>query len=379
LREILALLLANLESKQAIDARIVALDEDLAGVQIAARPEFGDYQANGVMSAAKRLKTDPRRLARDVVERLDLTDLAAKIEVAGPGFINITVRDDWLARELERAAADARLGVSRVARPQTVVADYSSPNLAKEMHVGHLRSTIIGDAVVRALEFLGHRVVRQNHVGDWGTQFGMLIAHMVELMPQFGDDLAAELADLERFYREAKQRFDSDAAFAETAREYVVRLQSGDSQCRDLWRAFIAESLHHCEAIYARLGVTLSSSDLMPESAYTDDLPVLAAELEDRFGKPPTPVLQLVRVMALKPGLRALHVVGCDASATRVTLHFAADAPIDGAKLAALVSKTRGYQLTPEGKLIARFDPQAGRDAIDHADEVLRAMTAVRA
>jgi len=249
-------------------------------VRPAARPEFGDYQANGVMAAAKELKANPRRLAQEVIGRLDVADVAARVEVAGPGFINITVRNDWLGQELTRAVRDPRHGVRRAARRQTVVVDYSSPNLAKEMHVGHLRSTIIGDAVVRTLELLGHRVVRQNHVGDWGTQFGMLIAHMVELKARYGGDLATELADLEAFYRESKQRYDNDPAFAALARAYVVRLQSGDAECRALWQAFIDESLRHCEAIYARLGVTLKHEDVMPESAYNADLPVLVEELK---------------------------------------------------------------------------------------------------
>ena len=247
-------------------------------VRPAARPGFGDYQANGVMAAAKSLKTDPRRLAQEVVRHLDLADVASQVEAAGPGFINITLRDEWLAGALTAAARDPRLGVDAVARPQTVVVDYSGPNLAKEMHIGHLRSTIIGDAVVRALEFLGHRVIRQNHVGDWGTQFGMLIAHMAELEAPH-DRLAAELADLERFYRQAKQRYDTDPQFAARARRYVVRLQSGDAECLSLWRAFIDESMRHCEQIYRRLGVTLEREHAMPESAYNDDLPAVVAEL----------------------------------------------------------------------------------------------------
>ena len=253
-----------------------------AVVQYAARPEFGDYQANGVMGAAKAARTNPRALAQAVLERLDLSDLAESVEIAGPGFLNIRLKPQWLAQKLVEAAADPHLGVSRAERPQTVVVDYSGPNLAKEMHVGHLRSTIIGDACVRVLEFLGHTVIRQNHVGDWGTQFGMLIAYMVRLRATAGADLSTELADLEAFYREAKRLYDEDPAFAAQAREYVVKLQGGDPECRKLWQTFIDESLRHCEEVYRRLGVTLSRADVMPESAYNDDLPVLVKELQDK-------------------------------------------------------------------------------------------------
>jgi len=251
-------------------------------VQHAARPEFGDYQANGVMAAAKTAKTNPRQLAQAVLEHLDLSDLAERVEIAGPGFINIRLRDDWLAQQLAAAAADSKLGVRPVAEPQTVVVDYSGPNLAKEMHVGHLRSTIIGDAVVRVLEFLGHKVIRQNHVGDWGTQFGMLIAYMVRQRAEGKTDVSTQLADLEAFYREAKQLYDSDQAFAAEARDYVVRLQSGDAECLALWKTFIDESMRHCEEVYQRLNVTLTPADVKPESAYNDDLPVLVAELREK-------------------------------------------------------------------------------------------------
>ncbi len=167
-------------------------------------------------------------------------------------------------------------------QPQTVVVDYSAPNLAKEMHVGHLRSTIIGDAVVRALEFRGERVIRQNHVGDWGTQFGMLIAHLEDVMAAGRSIDDAVLADLEGFYRDAKQCFDADAAFADRARDYVVRLQSGDAHCRRLWQRFIDISVAHSEEIYRKLNVTLTHADIKAESAYNDDLPVVIAELDQR-------------------------------------------------------------------------------------------------
>ena len=240
-----------------------------------AKPEFGDYQANGVMAAAKAARTNPRALAAKVLEKLDLSDLAEKVEIAGPGFLNITLRSDMLSRQASTAAQDDRLGVAAAERPQEIVVDYSAPNLAKEMHVGHLRSTIIGDALVGVLEFLGHTVIRQNHVGDWGTQFGMLLAHMDELSASAD----SELADLEEFYREAKKRFDEDAAFADKARQYVVRLQGGDADCRRNWQRFIAESMRHCEQVYSRLGVRLMAADVRGESAYNADLPAVVEDL----------------------------------------------------------------------------------------------------
>ena len=242
----------------------------------ATRPEFGDYQANGVMAVAKQLQTNPRELAARVIEELDLSELADSVEIAGPGFINIALRGDWLAARLDEMLADERLGVPEVAAPQKVVIDYSHPNLAKEMHVGHLRSTIIGDAIVRVLEFLGHEAVRHNHVGDWGTQFGMLIAYLDQ---QQDDDVTAELADLEVFYQSARKCFDADETFADLAREYVVKLQSGDTHVRAVWQRFIDESLRHCEEVYERLGVTLARTDVRAESTYNDDLPAVIEDL----------------------------------------------------------------------------------------------------
>ena len=247
------------------------------------RPNFGDYQANGVMGAAKKLKTNPRELATKVVAQLDLEGIASKIELAGPGFINIHLNENWLAEQLNKVAQDDNVGVAQRGakpgdEPQTVVVDYSAPNLAKEMHVGHLRSTIIGDAVVRALEFRGDNVIRQNHMGDWGTQFGMLIAHLSD---KLASDEVAEtaLADLENFYREAKVRFDNEEGFADRARADVVKLQSGDEACAKLWQQFIDISIDHSEEIYAKLNVSLKRSDIMGESAYNDDLSTVVDEL----------------------------------------------------------------------------------------------------
>lgn len=260
-----------------VDRVFRALDIDSASmVQPAGRPEFGDYQINGVMAAAKARRMNPRELAQQLLERLDLSDIASKLEIAGPGFINIHLAPEFLAQRLDLARQDARLAVP-IQTAQTVVVDYSGPNLAKEMHVGHLRSTIIGDALARVLEFLGHRVLRQNHVGDWGTQFGMLIAYLLEAQTDQPDALV--LSDLEAFYRAAKLRFDQDAAFADRAREFVVRLQAGDAEVRQWWQKFIDLSLQHCEEVYQRLGVSLTREHVRGESSYNDALPQVVASL----------------------------------------------------------------------------------------------------
>jgi arginyl-tRNA synthetase len=252
-------------------------------VSLSSRPNFGDYQANGVMGAAKKLKTNPRELATKVVEHLDLSGIADNIELAGPGFINIHLDKNWLATKIAKATDDTKLGVTQRGakeddKPQTVVVDYSAPNLAKEMHVGHLRSTIIGDAVVRALEFRGDKVIRQNHMGDWGTQFGMLLAHLSDKL-NANEVAETALADLENFYREAKVRFDNEEGFADRAREYVVKLQGGDEDCLVLWKLFIDISIAHSEDIYKKLNVTLTRNDIMGESAYNADLSTVVDEL----------------------------------------------------------------------------------------------------
>jgi arginyl-tRNA synthetase len=241
--------------------------------------EFGNYQANGLMGAAKKLKMNPRQLAAKVLETLSLSDIADKVEIAGPGFLNIHLKPEWLSQQLELALNTDKLNIQQVGKPQTVVIDYSGPNLAKEMHVGHLRSTIIGDAIVRVLRFIGHNVIPQNHVGDWGTQFGMLLAHMNSLQA-VDNELSMQLSNLESFYREAKKRFDAEPDFAETARHYVVKLQSGDPTCLSLWQQFIDISLQHCEDVYKRLNVLLTRTDVMPESRYNDDLAQVVLDLD---------------------------------------------------------------------------------------------------
>lgn len=304
----------QLLSEIVLKAMVAAgLPEDTnPAVSQSTKPQFGDYQANGVMGAAKKLKTNPRELATKVVEQLEplVADIAEKIELAGPGFINIHLDKAWLASQVATSAKDSKLGVSQRAVPQTVVVDYSAPNLAKEMHVGHLRSTIIGDAVVRALEFRGDKVIRQNHMGDWGTQFGMLLAHL-------SDKLAANevaetaLADLENFYREAKIRFDEEEGFADRSREYVVKLQSEDAECMKLWQQFIDISIAHSEEIYQKLNVTLRREDIMGESAYNDDLPKVIDDLmakniavEDQGAK-----VVFIEEMANKDGEASVFIV----------------------------------------------------------------------
>ncbi len=221
-----------------------------------------DYQANFAMRLAKETRANPRELAQKVVDRLGNGTVA---EVAGPGFINLRLEDDALARAATAALADDRLGVPAAA-PQTVVVDYSAPNVAKEMHVGHLRSTVIGDAIVRVLEFAGHTVIRQNHLGDYGTQFGMLTQHMLDT----GTEHVPGFEALGELYRDAKQRFDADPAFKDAARRRVVALQAGDEHTVALWQDLVDVSLEHINELYARLGVTLTDEHLMGESAYRD-------------------------------------------------------------------------------------------------------------
>lgn len=246
-------------------------------VRQSAKVQFGDYQANGVMAVAKKLGMAPRQLAEQVLSHLDLSGIANKVEIAGPGFINIFLDPAFLAENVSSALKSERLGVAQP-QAQTVVVDYSAPNVAKEMHVGHLRSTIIGDAAVRTLEFLGHKVIRANHVGDWGTQFGMLIAYLEKQQQENAGEMA--LADLEGFYREAKKHYDEDEAFAERARSYVVKLQAGDEYFREMWRKLVDITMSQNQLTYNRLNVTLTRDDVMGESLYNPMLPGIVADLK---------------------------------------------------------------------------------------------------
>ncbi|APB80038.1 TPA: arginine--tRNA ligase [Pasteurella multocida] len=248
-------------------------------VRQSAKVQFGDYQANGIMAAAKKLGRNPREFAQQVIEQLDLSEIAEKIEIAGPGFINLFLDKNWLAEQISLAVNDDKLGI-QATETQTVVADYSSPNVAKEMHVGHLRSTIIGDAVVRTLEFLGNKVIRANHVGDWGTQFGMLIAYLEKVENESASEM--ELSDLEAFYRAAKEHYDSDPVFAEKARNYVVKLQSGDEYCRTMWKKLVDITMQQNQHNYDRLNVTLTEKDVMGESLYNPMLSDIVADLKQQ-------------------------------------------------------------------------------------------------
>lgn len=264
--------------QQALISAGAPLDCD-AIVKQSAKAQFGDYQANGVMAAAKKMGMPPRQLAEKVIELLDLDGIAEKTEIAGPGFINIFLSPDWLTAQLETALADDKLGLTPV-EPMTIAIDYSAPNVAKQMHVGHLRSTIIGDAAARTQEYLGHKVIRCNHVGDWGTQFGMLIAYLEKMQNEDAGDMA--LADLEAFYREAKKHYDEDEVFAERARGYVVKLQGGDEYCRTMWRKLVDITMQQNQETYNRLNVTLTEDDVMGESLYNDMLPGIVSDLLNR-------------------------------------------------------------------------------------------------
>ncbi|WP_427983462.1 arginine--tRNA ligase [Agarivorans sp.] len=242
----------------------------------------GDLATNLALMAAKPAGKNPRELAQLIVDNLPQSDLVEKTNIAGPGFINFYLNNNWLASQIEAMANSGNANVKPVEHTQTIVVDYSAPNVAKEMHVGHLRSTIIGDAVVRTLEFLGHKVIRANHIGDWGTQFGMLIANLEEVEKRGTDAGSIELADLEAFYRESKIRYDSDEAFAERARNYVVKLQSGDEYCNTMWRKLVDITLNHNQAVYDRLNVSLSKDDVMGESMYNPMLKDIVSDLKQQ-------------------------------------------------------------------------------------------------
>ncbi|QXH51227.1 arginine--tRNA ligase [Pseudomonas fakonensis] len=235
----------------------------------------GDFASNIAMMLAKPAGMKPRDLAEKIIASLPASADISKVEIAGPGFLNFFQNTDALASRLDAALADGHLGVRKAGAAQKVVIDMSAPNLAKEMHVGHLRSTIIGDSVARVLEFLGDDVIRQNHVGDWGTQFGMLLAYLEE-NPITSD----ELSDLENFYRAAKKRFDESEDFATRARGLVVKLQAGDAECMALWTRFKDISLSHCQKTYELLNVKLTMADVMGESAYNADLANVVADLK---------------------------------------------------------------------------------------------------
>ena len=245
-------------------------------LSVAQNEKFGDYQSNAAMGLAKAAKQPPRAVAEQVKAKLDLGQMATEVTIAGPGFINVKLSPTWLAQQIAAVAADVRLNVAPVDKPQTVVVDYSGPNVAKQMHVGHLRSTIIGDAIARCLAFRGDTVIRQNHIGDWGTQFGMLIG----LLKRTGTDGDAKIEDLDAFYKEARRQFDADPAVADDARATVVALQAGGLAELALWRQIVAVSRAHFQPIYDRLGVQLTPADERGESTYNPLLPGTVADLK---------------------------------------------------------------------------------------------------
>ncbi|MCL6269919.1 arginine--tRNA ligase [Sansalvadorimonas sp. 2012CJ34-2] len=270
---------------QKITAALVAAgapEGSPAMMRPSARAQFGDYQSNGVMPVAKKLGMNPREMAQKVIDSLDLSEVADKVEIAGPGFINIFLKPEWLTQVLSGYVQDERAGVAKVEKPQTIVVDLSAPNVAKEMHVAHLRSTVIGDAVSQTLEFLGNKVVRANHIGDWGTQFGMLIAHLEELQKTNPEVMNSELGDLENFYRQSKKHYDENPEFAERARNYVVKLQGGDEWCREQWQKLVDVTMEQNLNTYKRLGVKITAENTMGESMYNDMLPGIVADMKEK-------------------------------------------------------------------------------------------------
>ena len=240
-------------------------------------PRFGDYQANVAMRLGQQLKRPPREVAQQIVDALDVEKLCTKVDVAGPGFINLWLDDSFLNDAITELAADENVGVRPVEVRQRVVVDYLSPNMAKEMHIGHIRSACIGDCITRVLEALGHPVIRQNHLGDWGTQFGMLLEHLIDTGWDASTDHA--IGDLDTLYRQSQQRFDADQGYADRARARVVALQGGDEQARHYWQLLIEESVRHMNQMVQRLGVGLTDADIRPESFYNPMLADVVAEL----------------------------------------------------------------------------------------------------
>jgi len=262
-------------------AIIAAFGADHADADPLIRPsQFADFQANVALPLAKSLSMPPRDVAGQIVAHLDVADVCDQVEVSGPGFINLTLASGWIARQASGQLQDTRLGVPVAVPSETVVVDYSSPNVVKEMHVGHLRTTVVGDAIVRTLEFLGNTVVRANHVGDWGTQFGMLIEHLLDVGEEAAR-AALSAGEINAFYQAARVKFDADPAFAERSRHRVVALQAGDPDTLRLWQLMVADSRQYYNTIYKRLGVTLTDADLAPESFYNSMLADVCTELEN--------------------------------------------------------------------------------------------------
>ena len=266
-----------------LQALVAAFGQELAATDPllvpASNPKFGDYQSNVAMSLAKPLKQKPRDIAQKIVDHLNVSDICQTPEIAGPGFINLMIKPSYLEAQLSSIVGFARLGVDRVENPQKIVVDFSSPNIAKEMHVGHLRSTIIGDCIARILEFRGHEVIRLNHVGDWGTQFGMLITYLREAYPEALTKAdALDIGDLVAFYKKAKQRFDEYEAFCESSRQAVVQLQAGDPETIQAWKLLCDQSRREFQVIYDLLDIKVTERG---ESFYNPFLPAVVADLDN--------------------------------------------------------------------------------------------------
>jgi arginyl-tRNA synthetase len=272
------------DPQQVLGARVraalaAAYGPDYADADPLIRPSsFGDLQSNAALPLAKKLGRAPRDIAAEIVGHLDVGDICDPPTVSGPGFINLTLRSQWIADAATALLADPRLGTPVAAEPKTVVVEYSSPNIAKEMHVGHLRTTVVGDAIARVTEFVGHRLVRDNHVGDWGTPFGMLIEQLIDV-GEDSPEAALLRTDPNAFYQSARVKFDSDPVFADRSRARVVKLQSGDSATMELWDELMELSRTYLRDTYARLRVTLTDDDIRGESFYNDMLPAVAEEL----------------------------------------------------------------------------------------------------
>jgi arginyl-tRNA synthetase len=267
-------------SDRVSEAVVAAFGPDYRDADPLIRPSsFADFQSNAALPLAKRLGRPPREVAAELAARLDVAGLCTEPEVSGPGFINLTLREDWIAAQASDMLEDPRLGLAPAAEPQTVVVEYSSPNIAKEMHVGHLRTTIVGDAVARVLEFAGHRVIRDNHVGDWGTPFGQLIEHLLDV-GEDSPEAALLRTDPNAFYQAARRKFDTDPGFTERARKRVVDLQGGDQDTLQHWAELVELSKEYLHRIYGRLQVTLTDADIRGESFYYDLLADTAASLE---------------------------------------------------------------------------------------------------
>jgi arginyl-tRNA synthetase len=263
------------------DAIVASFGPEYGDADPLIRPSsFADFQANVALPLGKRLGRAPREVAAELAAHLDVTDMCAAPEISGPGFINFTLRDEWIAAQASQMLTDPRLGLAPVASPQTVVVEYSSPNVAKEMHVGHLRTTIVGDAIAHVLEFAGHRVIRDNHVGDWGTPFGMLIEHLLDV----GEDSAEAallMTDPNAFYQAARRKFDTDPEFTERARSRLVRLQAGEPATLAIWQRLVDISREYLHQVYARLDVSLTDADIRGESFYNDMLADTVSVLEE--------------------------------------------------------------------------------------------------